>query len=320
MATFIKRGNRWHVQVYRYGVRKSATFDTKREANTWARETEDALTVADTLQMAFERYANDECPKHKGERWEKLRLAKIAKSFPEKSLFEFTPEDFAIYRDKRLKEVSTGTVRREFNLINQVLNVALKEWGWIKTNPLSSVRKPSQPRPRRRGVSEKEIKLMLRALAYTGDVPKLKKQFVACAFLFALETGMRAGEICSLTWERVFLPQRFVRLIETKNGDIRDVPLSQKAIDLLIMIRPDRYDKVDLCFNLNAESLSSNFRKAKSTVGLEDLHFHDSRSEALTRLSKKLNVLELARVIGHRSPASLMIYYSESASDIAKKL
>jgi hypothetical protein len=62
------------------------------------------------------------------------------------------------------------------------------------------------------------------------------------------------------------------------------------------------------------------FRKIRQRASLEDLHFHDSRAEAIWRLSKKLDVLQLARVIGHRDLKSLLIYYDESASELAKRL
>lgn len=50
------------------------------------------------------------------------------------------------------------------------------------------------------------------------------------------------------------------------------------------------------------------------------MHFHDTRHEAITRLAKRLDVLELARMVGHRDPRSLMIYYNETAEQLAKKL
>ena len=50
------------------------------------------------------------------------------------------------------------------------------------------------------------------------------------------------------------------------------------------------------------------------------MHFHDTRHEAITRLAKRLDVLELARVVGHRDPRSLTIYYNETAEQLAKKL
>lgn len=60
--------------------------------------------------------------------------------------------------------------------------------------------------------------------------------------------------------------------------------------------------------------------RARGKAGLKNLHFHDSRSQAIFNLSKKLDVLELARVVGHRDIRSLMIYYQTSAESLADKL
>lgn len=54
---------------------------------------------------------------------------------------------------------------------------------------------------------------------------------------------------------------------------------------------------------------------------IEDLHFHDSRAEALTRLARKVDVMTLARISGHKDLRVLLeTYYRESAADIAKRL
>ena len=55
-------------------------------------------------------------------------------------------------------------------------------------------------------------------------------------------------------------------------------------------------------------------------VGIVDLHFHDTRHQAITDLAKKLTVLELARMVGHSDLRSLMIYYNETAESLAEKL
>jgi len=62
------------------------------------------------------------------------------------------------------------------------------------------------------------------------------------------------------------------------------------------------------------------FRKAVGRAGIQDLHFHDSRHEAITRLSKKMDVLDLARTVGTRDLKTLMTYYERSAADLAKQL
>ena len=107
-----------------------------------------------------------------------------------------------------------------------------------------------------------------------------------------------------------------VILPKTKNGDQREVPLSARAREIMAALPRDR----PTCFDLNAKSRDTLWRKARDAAELGDLHFHDSRAEAIWRLSKKLDVLELARVIGHRDIKSLMIYYETSADELADRL
>lgn len=53
---------------------------------------------------------------------------------------------------------------------------------------------------------------------------------------------------------------------------------------------------------------------------LDDLHFHDLRHEATSRLADKLQMHELMKVTGHKSSALVARYYHPRASDLAKKL
>ncbi|MCB1764228.1 MAG: site-specific integrase, partial [Gammaproteobacteria bacterium] len=62
------------------------------------------------------------------------------------------------------------------------------------------------------------------------------------------------------------------------------------------------------------------FRKIKNRTQIENLTFHDTRHEAITRLSKKLDVLDLARMVGIRDLKILMVYYNATASEIAERL
>ena len=88
--------------------------------------------------------------------------------------------------------------------------------------------------------------------------------------LFAIETGMRRGEILSLTWEGVHQNKRYVHLPDTKNGDSRDVPLSPLALELLgDLPRNVREDQV--VFPLHFEALKSSWRRACCRAGIIDL-------------------------------------------------
>jgi integrase len=92
----------------------------------------------------------------------------------------------------------------------------------------------------------------------------------------------------------------------------RDVPLSNKAIHLIMQLPQDRL------FAMSDNVLTSCFHYAKA--GIPDLHFHDTRHEAITRLSRKLDVLPLARIVGHKDLKQLMTYYNETAENLAKLL
>ena len=166
MPTFRKRLGRWRVEVVRAGVRESATFDSKREASEWATRREAELleqrrkAVAGrwTLRDAFERYAREVSPSKRGARWERVRLAKLAKdtSIATRPLRALSGADVAAWRDRRLREVAPASVAREMNLVRSVLEIARKEWGWIKENPMRDVARPARPPGRDRRISEDE--------------------------------------------------------------------------------------------------------------------------------------------------------------------
>ena len=306
MATFKKRGRRWQARVRYNGVSKAKSFDSKREAKNWAENIESGAST-NMLYAALDKYQKFEAPNHKSYRAEVSRLNKIRKDFPDMPLSELSSRHLAEWRDKRLKVVSGSAVRRDMSLFITVLNLAIKEWQWIDKNPFDGVRRPSNPPARKRGVTEGEIAKILKVQRWAETVESKRDQ-VTAAFLIALETAMRLSEIlrCVIDKERAV-----GTLVNTKNGDKREVPLSSRALELFGLVGK---------FTMSPESLSVCFGVAKTKAGIHDLHFHDTRSEALTRLSKKLDVLQLAKMVGHRDPKSLMWYYSETAEDMAKLL
>lgn len=256
----------------------------------------------------------------KGERWERMRIGllcrdEIAKVRPR----DIGADDFAAWRDRRLRSVSAASVRREWTLLSHALTIAVQEWKWLPENPMKEVRRPAPPAARDRRISEDEIERLLFALGYDYEQPPATiTSRVGLALLFALETGMRTGEIAGLTWDRVDLERRFVRLIETNNGTRRDVPLSTEALRLIRQVKG--IAEGALVFQLTVQQIDVLFRKGKARAMIEDLHFHDSRHEAITRLAKRLDVLELARMVGHRDLRQLMVYYNATAEELATKL
>lgn len=321
MASIQKHGTRWRVQVYANGTRDSKVLPTKQEAAQWALQREAELTGKKLPDKswadALKRYALEVAPSHRGSKWELVRLKSLQdEPMARRKLAGLAGNDFADWRDARIKKRAPGTVAREMNLMRSVLESARRDWHWIKLNPMTDVKWPQTPRGRARRITPEEVQAVEAAFGVGSKLPsETATQRVGLAFLFALETAMRSGEIVSLEWPNVHLKQRYVVLQKTKNGDRREVPLTTRAVQILEAL-PKGDGPV---FGLDDEGRDALWRKMRPK-SINDLHFHDTRGEAIWRLSKKLDVLQLARVIGHRDPRSLMIYYRESAADMAKRL
>lgn len=195
-----------------------------------------------------------------------------------------------------------------------------RRWRWMAHNPMTDLQRPKDPPPRDRRISQAEIDQVLIALTYNRDTPaKTKQQITAIAFLFAIETAMRVGEICTLTSETVDLDKRVASLHDTKNGYARHVPLSREAIRLIRQL--PEVSPGELLFKTPKSGLFSTlFKRGVERTTIKGLTLHDTRHEATTRLAAKLQVLDLARVTGHRDIKQLMTYYNKSAADMAADL
>jgi integrase len=306
--------------VMRNGVRESDTFRTKAEASQWALEREAELSGEKLPDKSFgdalKRYAEKVAPLKRGARWELIRLKSLQdESIASRRLSALAAPDFSHWRDKRLEQVSPATVAREMTLMRSVLRLAWKEWHWLKANPMADVKPPAEPPSRKRRVSSDEVeRIELACGLENGLTAETAMNRTGLAFLFAIETAMRAGEIVGMEWPDV--AEKSVRLPRTKNGDERRVPLSPRAREIIATL--PRTDAP--VFDLNPGTRDVMWRRAVTTTKIPDLHFHDSRAEAIWRLSRKLDVLELARVIGHRDVNSLLIYYQTQADELADRL
>jgi len=319
MASIRKRGPTWRVELYKDGKRESASFPTKQQAAAWATQREAELTgerLPDkSVKDALRRFSAEVSAGRKGKKWEQARLLAMERDpLASVRLPVLRATDVAEWKQRRLLDVTGPSVRREMNLLLAVLELAVTEWGWLRTNPARGVKKPPHAPSRKRRITDDEIERATLALGLADLESETASQRTGLAFLFALETAMRAGEILGLTWADI--GAKSARLPDTKNGDARVVPLSARAREILAALPRDRAT----VFDLDAGSRDTLWRQARDAAKLGDLHFHDSRAEAIWRLSKKLDVMELARMIGHRDLRSLLAYYNTDPDDLADRL
>lgn len=329
MATFRKKGNGWEAAVCKNGVRKSRSFPKKMLASHWAAELEKEISSGKNNNFEkknfgelLRKYADEVSIKKRGAQWEIRRLnALLRDDIAKVMLRDIGSADFASWRDRRLKSVSSSTVRREMNLISHAINIAIKEWGWLPENPMKGVRRPAESAPRDILISQNKIDRLLFALGYDYESENLDtvSSRVGAALIFAIETAMRAGEIAKLKWTDVDIEKQVAVLLETKNGSKRRVPLSLEAIRITEQLRTN---DSELVFNITSSQIDSLFRKAKKMALITDIRFHDSRHTAITRMAGKsnINVLDLARIVGHKDLRQLQTYFNAPAEELAKKL
>ncbi|POU18965.1 integrase [Acinetobacter sp. ACNIH3] len=274
-----------------------------------------------TLEELLQEYLVVVTPTHKGAKQEKSVIKSYIRDFPKlmkKMVKDIDSGDIDEFRDIRLEKVSRSTVARDLGVLGGVFRYAIEKKKIIKESPLRAVSKPRKFKHRDRRITEQEVAQILEEFKYQPIfTPLNKKQQTAWAFLFAIETAMRAGEIVTMKWEYVF--EDYVHLPDTKNDDSRNVPLSSKAKELLDLMKGVNNEYV--CTLMNSNTLSQYFWQiVTEKLKIEDLRFHDTRHEATTRLAQKLPIQDLAKVTGHKDLKTLMRYYNPTASELAIKI
>lgn len=307
MASIRKFRDKWRAEVQRHGIRASHVAATKREAQEWALAKEVELdrlksSGGKTLANAVDHYLRTVSVNKRKPEWEARRFDYFMQHFgADTPIAQITSADIGRWRDTRLNTVVGATVQREANLLRNLFTVAMDEWRWIESHPFRGVRLPEQSEARRQIWGWKQIKRVLRS-----DRDK-KMGEVVKAFHIALHTGMRLGEILTGTYDA---KRRVFMLPRTKTGGYVEVPITRRAAKLL----PEQ-------FTIGANEASTLFSRLTRQLLLGDLTFHDTRATALTLLSRRVDVMTLARISRHKDLSLLLnVYYRESAESISARL
>lgn len=326
MGKPVKDGDVWRHRVRKQGINVSGTFRTKSEALSWeASLLSEASSIKrgespnKTLRQAFARFRDEVAPSRKGGRWEAVRIGLFLRVMPfvDERISDVTTAMISDWRDSRLQAVAAPSVRREMNLLGSIFTLARREWQWIKESPMVDVRKPPNAPHRTRRLTDDELERLKVSFGVAGDmgVPTLTQE-VGLAALLAIETAMRQGEILDMAWANVDLGRKVVFIPMSKNGSARDVPLSPAALAVLEKLKSDR----ERVFSIDSRQRDALWRKCRDRAMVSGLRFHDLRREATSRLAKKVDVLTLARITGHKDLKMLMIYYQTDMGDVAKLL
>lgn len=326
----IQRGSTWRITVTFDKQRYSVTRDTAKECEHWASikllelktgkaDLEQGIKPAYPFRQLCDKYYQEHGRHMRSARTIMLKiknLDRIAPNVADKSIYDFKPSDIVEWRNKRKKEVKVSTLRNEHAIYSAVFTYALKELFLIESNVWQTVPMPSKEKSRNQRIMPEQQGVLLKALDWDGvSTPEKSKHYVAWAFLFALETAMRQGEI--LAMRKSDLRDGFVHLPMTKNGESRNVPLSKEAKRLLSLLPVNN----DVLVPIDKDICCATWVRAKKRSNLPHINFHDSRHEAITRMVKvrKLPVEVLAKITGHKTIGILInTYYNPDAQDLVE--
>jgi len=321
MATFRKRSGKWQARVQRQGYPDQCkTFLMRSEAESWARKTEIELDQGilnskanpnTLLKELLVRYKSEVTAKKKFASVEKYRIAAWQKHpLANYAISKIKGSDIAKWRDDKIKlEKSPNTIRLDLAVLSHLFTVARNEWGFESLiNPVTHITLPKLPPGRTRRLIDGELDLILR---HTDS--KLLKPIV----LLAVETAMRRSEIASLEWKHLNLDKKTILIPVTKNGETREVPLSDLALKQILQMDNTQ----SRIFNITPHAITIAFGRACKRAGVNGLPFHALRHEAISRFFEKgFSIAEVALISGHKTWSMLRRYTHLKAEDLVKKM
>ena len=228
----------------------------------------------------------------------------LLETWAEYPINRITPPIINKFRNLLRDKVKENTLNRKLDVISSMFTTFRKEWGHPIDNPVLSIKRPRNPEPRDRRITDQEINLLLRGNRTSEQL----REIIEIAF----ETGMRMSEILGVHPEHLKGQTLFIPVAKTKP---RLIPLTKKALSVL--------KNAKLPFNIDRHLLGKRFRRLCKHYRIKDLHFHDIRKNCLTDFMKDkgLNVPETMLIAGHKDPRMLLkVYNNLQVADVAKKL
>lgn len=250
------------------------------------------------------------------------RLKPIRQAFGSRKLRSITYGDIERFRLARLRvptmhkrQRSIATVNRELSQFRRVLNVAVRN-DWLLKSPMLGCKSlicPGDEKPRLRLLTRLEESRLL-------DACVGPRAYLRPIIITAIDTGMRRGEILMLRWSDLDFASRIinVRAFNTKTMRERHTAMTERIVEALSAL--PRTEPEALVFGITG-CIKKAFDTAKRNATIHDLHFHDLRATAATRMIQMaIPLAEVARVLGHTQPTTTYKHYVMANADTALRV
>ena len=232
-------------------------------------------------------------------------------------LSKITPAVLSSYKNKRLRDgVKLGTVLKEFQNIRRVFSLCKGEWQLIKQNPFEFFKMPVVHDQRVRYLAPGELERLVTAC------PDWLKPIVVVARF----TGIRRGNLASLTWAQVDLENKLIALERTKNGHPLTMPLSETPNRTLEALKDSPF-RSKACPNvfqkdgkpITPGQITAGFRRVCARVGIANFRYHDLRHDFASSLVQSGQQLyHVQSLLGHRDGRMTQRYAHLRVDDLRK--
>lgn len=337
MASIVERDGRYRTLVRKGGHTRCATFDTLAAARAWGRQVErqvDELRASGVMQpkgLTFgdlvDRYIAELYPLKAWGRTKSADLARLKDDLGHLRADTLAASHFTDhFRERYAAGAGAVVISSQLGYLVGVLRVARTLWhldvnlqGALDArSALAKLRMVGKSQRRDRRVTDAEVARLLKH--FKADTATTVP--MADLVQFCLASGMRISEVCRITWEDLDKKARTVIVRDRKHpqdriGNDQTVPLLNATghnAFKIAMRQPRRGPRV---FPYNSRTVSAYFTDAVATLKLPDLHLHDLRHEAITRLFEAgYRIEQVALVSGHRDWAMLKRYTHVRAADL----
>jgi len=312
MATITKRLSKWKVQIRKKGYRPiTKTFLKNVNAIKWAKETEtlmDKKMFEDysdaenyTLGDLIKKYRDLKTPTKKGKKEETYKLNLLLR-YEVAKINCLELKKHHIYKFK--EQISEG---RKAETINKYIHYIYTVWEYAKehleiglppTNPCRSIKKDTVKDTIERTLSDQEYSDLLQ------HAKRSNLKILSDMIEFGYITAMRFGEITKLKFSDIDTDTRIAVLRDTKNGNDRKIPLSNRAIEIA-----ERNRFGDLLFDIQRDKFKHYFSQCCLRARVFDFRFHDLRACAITNMfDNGWSIPQVALVSGHKTWSELKRY------------
>ncbi|HYD75331.1 site-specific integrase [Ramlibacter sp.] len=327
---------KWCVQVRKGGLYRGKTFATKREARAWGQEAEAQahhLAASGVMPVPKGATVGDLIDKYRENlrrslgKTKDVTLTMLSRELGRVKLASLNAGVLRDFIDRRLKAGAGGvTIAADLSFLSSVLKwgrharqldiperLALEARASLKYRGLST-----RSRQRAREPSDEELR---RLYEHWHARPRQRIDMVTLC-RFALATGMRQDEICSLQVEDLDRERKTVVIRDrkdpnNKHGNDQVVPLLADAWAIVEPLVAERTE--GSIFGVRAASVSTAFTRACAALDppIADLRFHDLRHRATAEFFRMgLDIPRVALLTGHRTWSMLRRYTDIKPADV----